>query len=365
MQQVSSYIRKKSFKKLYPKQCYYYTTRSAAQSLDKVADVGAPDFVKEEGVATKNVENSTLSSAFTLNPFFVTGFTDAEGSFMVTFARSSESRHGFRVRAVFQIELHEKDLELLKAIQVFFRGIGFIVSTKNNGVAFRARSLDDLKVLIAHFEKYPLTTKKRADFELFKSVVNKLSLKEHLKLQGFQEIVNIRASMNLGLTDALNKAFPETTPVPRPIVKDTNLEINPYWLAGFVSGEGCFFINLSRSASNLIGYQVFLMFSLTQHIRDKKLMETISDYLGCGVKISPSRINVSVLRVVKFPDIVEKIVPFFKKYKVLGVKSEDFNSLCKAAELIQEKKHLTSKGLEEIRQIKSVMNKGRPLPPAE
>lgn len=94
-------------------------------------------------------------------------------------------------------------------------------------------------------------------------------------------------------------------------------------------------------------------------------METISDYLGCGVKISPSRINVSVLRVVKFPDIVEKIVPFFKKYKVLGVKSEDFNSLCKAAELIQEKKHLTSKGLEEIRQIKSVMNKGRPLPPAE
>jgi hypothetical protein len=227
LQLVASYIRNKSFKKLYPKQCYYYTTRSDAQSLDKVADVGTPDFVKEEGVATKYVENSTLISAFTFNPFFVTGFTDAEGSFMVTFSRSTESRHGFRVRAVFQIELHEKDLELLKAIQVFFRGIGFIVSTKNNGVAFKARSLDDLKVLIAHFEKYPLMTQKRADFELFKSAVNKLSLKEHLKLQGFQEIVNIRASMNLGLTVALNKAFPETTPVPRPIVKDT-YEINPY-----------------------------------------------------------------------------------------------------------------------------------------
>ena len=72
-------------------------------------------------------------------------------------------------------------------------------------------------------------------------------------------------------------------------------------------------------------------------------------------------------------DIFEKIVPFFNKYKaspslrgegggqVLGVKSEDFNSWCKAVELIKDKKHLTSKGLEEIRQIKSKMNTGKPV----
>jgi hypothetical protein len=118
-------------------------------------------------------------------------------------------------------------MELLKTIQAFFQGRGFIVSTRDSGLAFKARSINDLQVIIAHFEKYPLITKKQADFELFKSVVNKLSLKEHLKLQGFKEIVNIRASMNLGLTDALKKAFPETTPVPRPTVKDEKV-INPY-----------------------------------------------------------------------------------------------------------------------------------------
>jgi len=32
--------------------------------------------------------------------------------------------------------------------------------------------------------------------------------------------------MNLGLTDALKKAFPEAIPVPRPTVKDDNV-INP------------------------------------------------------------------------------------------------------------------------------------------
>ena len=73
----------------------------------------------------------------------------------------------------------------------------------------------------------------------------------------------------------------------------------------------------------------------------------------------PSRPTISIIKVAS--DIFEKIVPFFNKYKVLGVKSEDFNSWCKAVELIKDKKHLTSKGLEEIRQIKSKMNTGKPV----
>ena len=43
------------------------------------------------------------------------------------------------------------------------------------------------------------------------------------KKEGLQEIVNIRASLNLGLSDVLKAAFPYTIPVLRPIV--TNQEI--------------------------------------------------------------------------------------------------------------------------------------------
>lgn len=192
-------------------------------------------------------------------------------------------------------------------------------------------------------------------------MVNKLSLKEHLSLKGFKEIVSIRASMNLGLTYALNKAFPEVSPVPRPTVKDEKV-INPDGLAGFVTGEGCFFIKISTSASNKIGFQVFFLFALTQHTRDKSLLEAIKDYLDCGaVKESSSRMNVLTLKVVKFNDISEKIVPLFNQYKILGVKSSDFHSWCQAIELVKDKNHLTSKGLEEIRQIKSKMNTGKPV----
>ena len=49
--------------------------------------------------------------------------------------------------------------------------------------------------------------------------------------------------------------------------------------------------------------------------------------------------NAYDFRVTKFIDITEKIIPFFKKYPVLGVKALDFDDWCKVAELMQEKKN--------------------------
>lgn len=139
---------------------------------------------------------------------------------MVSLSKTSDARFGFRVRAIFQIEIHQKDGELLKAIQAYFGGIGFIAKAGGNCVAFRVRSIEDLQVIITHFDNFPLKSQKKADFELFKLAVNKLLHKEHLKLKGLQDIVNIRASLNLGLTDSLKAAFPDTIPVPRPEVRN-------------------------------------------------------------------------------------------------------------------------------------------------
>ena len=47
----------------------------------------------------------------------------------------------------------------------------------------------------------------------------KLLGKEHLNPKGLEDIVNLRASINLGLSEKLNIAFPNTLPVPRPIVE--------------------------------------------------------------------------------------------------------------------------------------------------
>ena len=55
-----------------------------------------------------------------LNPYFVTGFSDAEASFQVLVIKNKNSMSGWSVRSVFTIGLHSRDLALLLKIKSFF-----------------------------------------------------------------------------------------------------------------------------------------------------------------------------------------------------------------------------------------------------
>jgi hypothetical protein len=63
--------------------------------------------------------------------------------------------------------------------------------------------------------------------------------------------------------------------------------------------------------------------------------------------------------VVRLGDNLDKIIPFFDKYLLQGTKSLDFSDFKQAAELINNKAHLTESGVEKIRLIQSGMNRGR------
>ena len=53
--------------------------------------------------------------------------------------------------------------------------------------------------------------------------MDKIVKGEHLSIKGLQEIVNIRASMNLGLSDSLKTIFPNTVPVFRPQLENITI----------------------------------------------------------------------------------------------------------------------------------------------
>jgi hypothetical protein len=85
--------------------------------------------------------------------------------------------------------------------------------------AFRVTSPKQISdKIIPHFDKYILITKKQADYLLFKEIMMLIIQGEHLKEVGLQSIINIRASLNLGLSEALKTAFPNTIPIIRPLV---------------------------------------------------------------------------------------------------------------------------------------------------
>jgi hypothetical protein len=64
-----------------------------------------------------------------------------------------------------------------------------------------------------------------------------------------------------------------------------------------------------------------------------------------------------------FQIYLKKIIPFFKKYSITGIKSKDFTDFCIIVELMKNKKHLSFEGLEEIRKIKIGTNSGRDKTP--
>jgi hypothetical protein len=88
--------------------------------------------------------------------------------------------------------------------------------------------MGDFNKLIINLEKYPLLTQKAADFILFKKAVGLFKDKAHLTVEGLEKIVNIKASMNLGLSDALKSDFAGYVPVERPIINYDNVVLDPY-----------------------------------------------------------------------------------------------------------------------------------------
>ena len=226
---------------------------------------------------------------------------------------------------------------------------------KDDFIQYLVFSVKKLQVIRKHFEDYPLHTRKRADFELWIKAFELIQNKEHLTAPGIQKIVAIKASLNLGIPDELKAAFPTIVPVERPNVENI-INPDPHWLAGFTSAEGSFFIHIYK-ANTKLGVAVKLIFKLDQHVRDEQLFKDLVKYLGCG-KIYFDR-EVVVYWVTKYSDILEKIIPFFKKYPIIGVKALDFNDFSQVAELMKDNKHLTQQGLDQIRKIKTSMNQGR------
>lgn len=295
-----------------------------------------------------------------LCPNWVTGFCDAESSFSLKTSKKSTIRAklGLRVIPDFKIELHSRDVILLRKIRNFF-GVG-IVSERldRNAVTYSVQSVKDLfNIIIPHFDKYPLVTQKRADYILFKEAVNLIYSKLHLDIEGVYKIMALKASMNSGLSDYLKTQFPTVLPVGRPMVEYNNF--HPNWLAGFTDGEGCFYVKILQSKT-ISGYQIILSFSISQHIIDEKLLTKIMDYFGGGVieKVR-TRLTTATFVIYKFDYLQNKIIPFFEKYPLQGIKKLDYLDFCKIANLMLTKEHLTPEGVKKIKSLKSGMNSGR------
>lgn len=288
-----------------------------------------------------------------LSPWFITGFSDAEGSFVVTILKNPRYKIGWNVQARFQIKLHEKDRALLLLIQNYFDNIGYISKINDTStVEFRVSKIGSLNnIIIPHFEKYPLISNKYKDFIIFKQIVSLMTENKHTTLEGLREILEYRASLNWGLSKSLKESFPSIVPVKRVEIDDKLLSnLSSDWVAGFSAGESNFFITIS-------GTKVWLRFSIAQDSRDILLLKSLIEFFSCGYLAQYKNREVCEFIITKINDIIINIIPFFDKYKIEGpaspTKYMDYLNFKEAAFLIKNKEHLTEKGLNKIIELKN------------
>ncbi len=115
--------------------------------------------------------NTTL----TLDPWFVTGFCDGEAAFTFSKAKNGNPT------PYFSVKLTASDGTLLNKLKNYF-GVGKVYACKprapttNSGwtkaaVYYRVANKSGYKVIIKHFDTYPLQGKKAQQYDIWKRMV--------------------------------------------------------------------------------------------------------------------------------------------------------------------------------------------------
>jgi hypothetical protein len=112
-----------------------------------------------------------LNLVMNLHPQWIAGFVDGEGCFHISINSHIEMTAGYQVLPEFTVVQHLRDIEILLGLKSYFN-CGVVRVNHGDKMAFRVRSLIHLSnCIIPFFEEYPLRTKKRFEFEKFRSVI--------------------------------------------------------------------------------------------------------------------------------------------------------------------------------------------------
>src|SRR3989440_5176295 len=128
---------------------------------------------------------------------YISGYADGDGCFTVSISQRAKLLVGWEVRPSFSVSQNGDRAEVLHVIQAYF-GCGSIRPDRSDKtLKWETRRLDDLVGrVVPHFERYPLMSGKRLDFERFASVCRLAAAGAHRTKAGLIEVVEFAWMMN-------------------------------------------------------------------------------------------------------------------------------------------------------------------------
>jgi hypothetical protein len=149
----------------------------------------------------------------------------------------------------------------------------------------------------------------------------------------------------------------------RPITAD--------WVVGFVDGEGCFSIGFVRQPDRAsrkgykTRYQVSHRFAVVQGARGRRCLEELEEFFGVGAvsinrRYDNHKEHLHRYGVQRRDDLLNVIVPFFRRHPLRTSKRDDFEGFAQSLEICRSSRHMTAGGLIEIAEIAQTMNHRKP-----
>ncbi len=139
---------------------------------------------------------------------WVIGFVDGEGCFSIGFVRQSDRtgrrgyKTGYQVSHEFAVTQGASSVECLHELREFF-GVGQVLANRRfdnhreHLYRYVVRRREDLlETIIPFFQRSPLHTAKRLDFQKFAFCVELIAGGRHLTREGLAEIAQVTETMN-------------------------------------------------------------------------------------------------------------------------------------------------------------------------
>jgi len=219
--------------------------------------------------STNNNNESTK-----LDPYFVTGLTEAEGCFSIIKNRDSRAKFGMTVMLRFKITMLVNELPLINAIHSFF-GVGYVnVDDKRGTAEYQVRDRKSLGLIKEHFLKYPLRGTKFLDFCDFLQALELMEANLHRLEEKIKLLIRLSEGMN-----SFRKDYSKYPPNHTIKSNSAYLPLSGNYINGFIAGDGSLYLR-TKSNFGSMGIQI------SQHVNNSNLLREIADYFNPNLKVS-------------------------------------------------------------------------------
>jgi len=281
-----------------------------------------------------NEQEESKITQFKLTPDYISGLTQADGSFFCSIKIAPKHLFGIQFQPKFTITADFDSKFILESIQSYFNCGNITINTKKHTAEFGVVRLSELyNIIIPHFNKYPIFCAKYHAFKLFSQIVTALFNKEKRSIQERRELLYLALSMNITTNrniETIDKLFTilgvdeeasefiarrNKEIIEKILLNSENFIVSNNFISGFIDGDGSFFISFQRNGEIKTG------FNITNDLFSKPLLEIVKQKLGKIGSIREGTKKELVYTVTGLNQIVEFLIPFIDKHPVFSEKS--------------------------------------------